>query len=306
MCVRPSLAAFGAAVLGALASSAVAGSSLLYEWNLIVLGDVTSTAETGGRAFVGGNLAGPASNWAYQLTPPAAWLGVDTLVVGGNITASNLNLQAGNLRLGGSPLGNINFNGGGHLISDPTVASQIPGMASELQATAASLAALETNSAVQIPQGQPGAAVFNAAPVNGLAVFSITADSLFSNGLVQQIELNANGAAAIVVNVLGSNVVFNSGNFVGAWQSEFARANVIWNFIDATSIDLQRQFNGAILSPNAHLTNVTNIDGSVFVGSFTQNGEVHLPNYTGYVPAPGAAFLVGVAAAITSRRRRAA
>lgn len=305
---RLSRLAFGAIILGAFASAASAGSSLLYEWNLISLGNVTSTSEVGGRSFIGGNLGGPASNWAYQLTPSSAWLGVDTLVVGGNITAGNLNIQAGNLRLGGTNSANLNFNGGGHLINDPSVPSQVPAVAAELNATQSSLAALAANSSVQLPGGQPAAAIFNANPVNGLAVFSVTASTLFSNPNVQQIELNANGAQAIVVNVIGTNVLFNSGNFVGAWQSQFARANVIWNFVDASSIDLQRQFNGAILAPNAHLSNITDIDGSVFVGSFTQNGEVHLPNYTGYVPAPSAALLLGVsgvAGGITARRRRA-
>jgi len=92
---------------------------------------------------------------------------------------------------------------------------------------------------------------------------------------------------------------------VGAFTTNFARANVIWNFVDATSITLQRGFSGAILAPNAHLTNVNDIDGSVFVGSFTQNGEVHLPNYTGVIPAPGAVALLGVAG-LLGRRRRAA
>lgn len=295
--------AFGAIVSATIASSVSA--SVLYDWNLVVLGNATSNSEVGGRAFIGGNLGGPASNWAYQLTPSSNWLGVDTLVIGGNITSSNLNIQAGNLRLGGNNSANLNFNGGGSLISDPTVSSQIPGIAGQLATAASSFASMTTNSTVQFPSGQPGAAVFNAAPVGGVAVFNIAASSLFSNNLVQQIELNANGAASIVVNVTGTSVNYNSGNFVGAFNSNFARANVIWNFIDASSITLDRNFSGAILAPNAHLTNSTDIDGSVFVGSFTQNGEVHLPNYTGVIPSPGALALLGLAA-VGARRRRGA
>ncbi|MBX3355483.1 MAG: choice-of-anchor A family protein [Phycisphaeraceae bacterium] len=290
----------------ACAMTMSASANVLYDWNLVVLGNLSSTSEVGGRAFIGGNLGGSASNWAYQLNPAVNWLGIDTLVVGGNITASNLNIQAGNLRLGGSSSANLNFNGGGSLILDPTVSSQIPGIAAQLTATSSALAALTTNSTVVTPGGQPGAAVFNANPVNGVAVFSVAASSLFSNGLVQQIELNANGASSIVVNVTGQNVLYNSGNFVGAFTSNFARANVIWNFVDATDINLQRGFNGAILAPNAHLTNINDIDGSVFVGSFSQFGEVHLPNYTGVIPAPGAALLLTAAGVLAGRRRRAA
>lgn len=288
-----------------LLAAASASADVLHDWNLMVLGNHTSNSEVEGRAFIGGNLGGPASNWAIGLTPPSAWLGVDTLVVGGNITAGNINLNAGNLRLGGSNSANLNFNGGGSLILDPTVSQQVPAFASQLAGHSSALAGLAANSTLALPNGQPGAATFNANPVGGVAVFNITGSSLFSNGLVQQIDLNVNGAASIVINVTGSSILYNGGNFVGAWNTNFARANVIWNFVDATNIQLDRAFNGALLAPNAHLTNSTNIDGSVFVSSFTQNGEVHLPNYTGVVPAPGAIALLG-AAGVLARRRRAA
>jgi choice-of-anchor A domain-containing protein len=82
------------------------------------------------------------------------------------------------------------------------------------------------------------------------------------------------------------------------------RATTIWNFSQATSLTIDRNFNGAILAPSAHLTNSTAIDGSVFVASMTQNGEVHLPGYTGVVPAPGTAVLAGLGGLIMAARRR--
>lgn len=304
------LSAVAPSALGVLAAAAAcaapAHASLLTEWNLVVTGNLYSTSEVGGRAFVGGNLSGPASNYAFSLQA-SQWAGVDTLVVGGNITATNINLQAGNLRVGGSVTGHVNFNGGGQLFQDAALPSTVPGVVAELQAASAGYKALSANSTAQIPSGQPGQVKFNASPVGGLAVFNVSGASVFSNPLTQSIDLNANGATAIVINVSGTTINFNSGNFVGSWNSAFARANVIWNFYEATSISLDRAFNGAILAPNALLTNNTNIDGSVFVGGFNQLGEVHLPNFTGYVvPAPAALVALGGLLVAAPRRRRTA
>jgi len=289
----------GIAAIG-LSTAASAG---LTQWNLVVNGDLFSNSEVEGTAFIGGNLSGPASNYATMLSP-AQFSGVDTLVVGGNITAGNINLQAGNARVGGTVSGNINFNGGGSLISDPGVSAIASQLAAEMASSSAFLQGLSSNSSVQIPGGQPGAAVFNAAPdANGVAVFNIDG-SFFSNSLIQQIDLNANGASSIVVNVTGSNINYNTGNFVGGWLANSVRATTVWNFFEATSIDMDRAFNGAILAPGAHLTNSTILSGAVWVDSFDQKGEVHLPFYTGVIPAPGVLAMLGGAMLFGSGRRR--
>jgi len=299
-----SLRLWGVGAACALGSSALA--SPLYDYNLVVLGDLFSTSEVDGTAFIGGNLSGPASNYATKLVPSGDWLGITTLSVGGNI-ASTINLQAGNLALGGMNNGTVNFNGGGRMIIDPTLGTQTGALAAQLQQTSSVLSGLTANSTVTGPGGSPSPVVFQAAPAGpqNLAVFSIDGNAIFSNPNTQQIELALNGADAIVINVSGTDIVFNSGNFVGSWLTPDVRARAIWNFYEAETITLDRNFNGAILAPLAHLTNSTDIDGSVFVGSFDQLGEVHLPMYTGIVPAPAGLALLGIAS-LTRRRRREA
>lgn len=295
---------FAAAVaVGAVAMSAQAG--VVNSWNLVVLNGWTNNSQdVEGNAFCGGNFTGGAPTIAKNLNA-AAYAGIDTLVVAGTTNVSNINLHAGNFSHGGSVTGNVNHNGGGTTHTDATLTARGQAMGAELIGLSNSLRNLAADSTAAFPSGQPGAVRYNATGgADGIAVFSVDAANVFNNNLIQQIELNVNGASQIVINVAGATVNFNNGNMVGAWSSAFARSNVIWNFYEATSINLDRNFNGALLAPLAHLTNSTAIDGSVFVSSFTQSGEVHLPFYTGTVPAPSALALMGIAAVASGRRRR--
>lgn len=297
-------AAAAALAVGMVASHAQAG--VVNDWNLIVTGNWNNASQdVEGNAFCGGNLTGGAPIIGTRLTP-AQWVGRDSLVVVGNTTVSNVNIQAGNFGRVGSLSGNVNHNGGGSTRVDPSLAATAVSIAAELASLSNTLRALPADSIAQTPSGQPAPVRYNATPgVDGIAVFHVSANAVFNSSLIQQIELNLNGAAEVVINVSGATVNFNNGNMVGEWTSAFARANVIWNFFEATSINLDRNFNGALLAPLAHLTNSTAIDGSVFVRSFDQRGEVHIPFYNGQVPAPGALALLGVSA-LAFRRRRSA
>ena len=294
-----------AAALAVGGVAVAAQASVINSWNLIVTGNwVNNSQDVEGNAFCGGNFSGGAPTIAKNLNA-AAWAGRDSLAVVGTTTVSHINLQAGNFARGGALIGNVNHNGGGTTRVDGTLAAQGAAIANELGVLSNSLRNLASDSTAVYPSGQPGAVRYNAnAGADGIAVFSVNALNVFNNNLIQQIELNINGASQIGINVAGTSVNFNNGNMVGSWTSAFARTNVIWNFFEATSIALDRNFNGAILAPLAHLTNSTAIDGSVFVRSFNQTGEVHLPFYGGNVPTPGTLALVGLAALATGRRRR--
>ena len=287
-----------------VAVASLAQANVVSSWNLIVLNNLQNNSQDiEGKAWVGGNFSGGSPTTAKNLAA-GAFAGQTTLAVVGNVTVSNVNHQAGNLRYGGSFSGNFNANGGGNRAQDASLAGQVATFTNDLNGLSQFYTTLATNSTASFPGSQPAAATYNASPVNGLAVFSVSAASAFNNSNIQQMNLNVNGAAAIVINVSGTTVNFTNGNMVGAWTSAFARANVIWNFYEATTINLDRNFNGALLAPKAHLTNTTAIDGSVFVKSFNQSGEVHLPGFTGFIPAPGSLALVGLAGLVAGRRRR--
>ncbi len=294
-------ASVGIAVAAVVAASAA--GSIVTQYNQVVLGNLQTGQDTEGRAYVGGNLSGSAMQFGTKLLPRTAWLGVDVLQVGGNISVNNLHMEAGNLHRTGTRGGTVDFNGGGHEIVDGGPLGLLGAYTSDLTSLSSSLDGLATDSTVQIPSGQPGPLKFIATPgADGVAVFRIAASDL-SSSLVQQIELSGS-ATSIIVNVTGGSMNFNQGNFVGNWLNAGVRATTMWNFVGATSIQLDRNWNGAILAPLASLTNTTAIDGSVFVKSMTQNGEVHLPGYTGYVPSPGTVALGTMGLLLAGRRRR--
>ena len=292
-----------AATLAVLASAVAARADLINDYNLIVIGSLTSSTEVEGRTFVGGSLTTGASNYGVALTPASAYLGVDVLTVGGNLNGGNVQLNAGNLRLGGARTGNLNLNGGGVQINDPTVPGLVAGYQSQLISTSNFLAALAANSVVTLPGGQPAPAVFNCTPnAQGVAIFTVNA-SVLSNSNVQRMDLHLNGATSVIINVVGASATYNAGDMAADFTAANA-SHILWNFNTATSVNTQRQFFGALLAPGAALSNSTTIVGSVAVASFNQNGEVHVPNYTGYLPTPGAAGLLALGGLAAGRRRR--
>lgn len=296
------LCAFAALCAAGLAVSAEA--SPLTDWNLVVFGNLDSTTEVEGRTLVGGTLSGSASNYGIRLTPASSYLNTDVLVVGGNLTAGNVQMQAGNLRLGGSRSGNVNFNGGGHQINDAAASIIASSARTDLLATSAYLHGLAATNSVALPSGQPSGVTFNAIPGSGgVAVFNVSGAALLSSSLVQQIDLQMGSATSIIINVSGTTVNYNGGNMVGGFNATVA-SHVLWNFYEATSVNIDRQLFGAVLAPLAHLTNSTTIVGTTVADSFTQRGEVHIPNYSGFVPSAGTSGLLVMGMVAGSRRRR--
>jgi choice-of-anchor A domain-containing protein len=260
----------------------------------------------------------------------SSYAGSNAFIVGGTISG-NLNGEAvkvkgGNVLLAGdnpNPSGNpngyvVSLTGGGTITTNspdaPTLLSQA---AAEMTAYSNYYAGLLTNSTVTVTTDHPpGPVTFNAmanAP-GGIAVFSVDA-SLFSDGNSQNYFLNtAAGDTTYIINVTGTSVNFSQGNFQSGFQS--TNANILFNFINATSITGSNNVYGTILAPLATVTNFSTQQGGLFVANFTQTQEVHLPTFAGAapppaVPEPSSLALVtiglpaGVLFALRQRRRAA-
>lgn len=340
------LAAGVAALIGSsvtFASSMVAGTDVLRTYNLVVLGDLTSSSEVQGRTFVGGDLNGNSSNYQVQpVTPSSGGTPGLTVVgdvnggtknlnnasgaiIGGNVNSGfNLNGAAQTVQVGGS-IKNTNVNNNtvtsGLAANNPAFAQDLAQQKSLIETSMTglsySLSKQEANSRFSI-SGNTG--TFDAQPdAKGVAVFNISAADLDRIG---EIKFNLNGSDTAIVNVSGAAIKLND-NFLGGTQN--LGEHVIWNFQDAKSLSLTTAWGGSLLAPSAAATTGNYIQGSAVFGSLVQNGAMRIGTYAGSyyppsnpgtpgdgssggtaVPEPGMLGLFGLAVAILLFRRRRA
>lgn len=293
---------FGVAAVAACALAASAQAGFINDWNLMVFGNHQISSNVEGSVMVRGTLSGT-GDIGTRLTPSGNFAGQTTLLVGGNVSVGNIQLQAGNLRHGGTFSGNVNFNGGGNRASSATALATANAAYAEITGISSFLAGQTPTSTVSIP-GSPQAVTFVAQPrPDGVAIINIPG-ALLSSGNVQNFDLNFNGATSVIFNVTGGSISISGGNFIGALANSNNASRILWNFHQAGSINVQRTFTGAFIAPNADVTSTSTIVGVTAVNNFTQNAQVHVPLYTGYIPAPGAMALLAVGGIVAGRRRR--
>ncbi|MDX1995470.1 MAG: choice-of-anchor A family protein, partial [bacterium] len=277
-----------------------AGAGWMGQYNLIVTDDLSTNSDVENRTFVGDDfIGGSSANFGLNL-PNNFSATTPMLEIAGTVNSGNpVNVNAGSVRVAlgntvvfSSPNVGYDINGrrfnvnsgnsGGNAAVDnnlPTKATQI---ASDLASFSSALAGLTANNTATIPNGQPGPLIFNVTTVNanGVAVFNVSGANVFNNNKVQQIEINNQvGATAIVINVTGASINWTDGSKVGSWLTgQTGRAQTLWNFHQATSINLNsKNFMGALLAPNAVVTTSANIDGAAAVKSLTTTSELHQP-----------------------------
>jgi choice-of-anchor A domain-containing protein len=301
-------------LIGILAATLAAGSvpslataDFIHDYNLIVTGTLTTKGgEVQGRAAVGTLEVINATNFAFQ--NPSNYAGSYGLVVGTAITGTDHNpnevkVKGGDALLPSNPFNVVGISGGGTIFTGPgsaaAAAQLLHDAGIEMNAYSHIYAAMAANSTVAGPiNGQPGPVYFNAtanAP-DGIAVFNIDA-SLFSSNTSQSYQLNtAAGDSTYIINVSGTSVNFNQGNFLSGFNlGGKGNPNVLFNFYEATSIIAQQNFYGAVLAPLATVTSLNTQEGSLFVKNLTMSKEVHLPQFTGSpvsVPEPSSLLLI--------------
>jgi choice-of-anchor A domain-containing protein len=231
--------------------------------------------------------------------------GAGASYVGGNSKGINYDNQAqivgslaGNLNKGGS-VGSLadsgsHVNGGGltqasvNYIATTRAAASSTDFGTVLGDMSTSLSHVKGNSLVTFnSQG----AVFNATPVNGVAVFDLTAlanplnlsDKRQLDDLVfgsSSIKFNLNGATTVIINSdnksISTNANFSNASAVGS--------KLLWNLYDATSVSIGTQWGGSVLATDASFTNGNSIEGGVYAASFVQRGEIHQVAFGGVIP----------------------
>jgi choice-of-anchor A domain-containing protein len=247
---------------------------IMANYNLVTKGNATTQSDIEGSAVIGGNFTGATmfGNSSRKPTNPQ-------LDVFGTLSG-NLNVNGGLVDYAGEAPGtHINLNGGA-TSQVGNFTNTISDLTTPLSQLSASLASLTANSTIVTGSSK---ANFVAAPVNGTAVFSLTASQLQTDLNNNSVSFTQNGAKAIIVNVTGNFTDPSSSNW-----SPPAQQDVIFNFIDATSASISvENWEGSILAPNASVTIAGgNIEGFVYANSFNGGGELHNDPFTGILPAP--------------------
>ena len=118
------------------------------------------------------------------------------------------------------------------------------------------------------------------------AVADITAAQLASGTFNLPTYATSTNGKTLIINVSGSSVTFGA-NEVG--NGSLVQQNIIWNFMDATTINVNTAIYGSILAPKATINGNSPINGSVVAKVFQSSGEVHLGTFngnTGFLVAP--------------------
>ena len=318
-------------------------------FNMILSGSLTTGTETEGAVVIGGSITG-ATHFCFNgcagdvgpVTPGGPSYGAVTVYgnVNNNITMTNGDIKVGgniasgatiemshngNAYVGGSNAGEISdgnlyvtgANTGtvqngtaytGQPLSTTFPYSSYAGtFGNPLADLSTTLATLNPNLVIS---SNPGSNyVFNATPtlINGVlvTVYQISA-SLLSN--MQNIAgFNLNGADVVIVNVLGSTTSLpNLNNFAGA-------SAVIWNMPNETGGLSLSAWSGALLAPEAAVTNGGIMTGTLVAASLNQDAELHSQVFSGNldflnttnVPEPpGWAVLAGMLPVLALLRRR--
>jgi choice-of-anchor A domain-containing protein len=279
-------------------------------------GNVTGNANMNGGNYdilVGGNLGGnPTVN------------GGNTLRVGGNVSGV-LSMNGGTAQLGGTP-GGLNNNSGSYQSGlgasfasglASTVTDKTTQVIADVKALSSTLAGLTVINPSTVTSNSQTLFLNAVDGGGGFALFNL--DSSVFGSLTKIDYLFADSTLPIIVNVTGAaNLTFGlepTGSNTSALNQQ-----IIWNFVDATSLNITKLFHGSVLAPNATLYNHTPIEGSVVAKNFIQDGEVHLGTYNGNgsfltpppaaVPEPASwAMMIaglGSVGALLRRRTRAA
>jgi choice-of-anchor A domain-containing protein len=327
------LLTLAAALAGSAHAAALTAQQVIEQFNLVTLGDVVSNSHVDGRSFIGGTVTGGEFAGHPNDIQSSAYAGLTVVgnadqvkvnsngaVIEGSLSGSTINsgttavlTNASNNTFNGSyyiagSKSNNNYNG--------SALSQAPSTVAAASSTdfGAVVAGLSSQLSQQLSSGSSvsfsgGKAIFNAvANSDGLAVFDLTAidTQVFGYG---EFEFNWNGASTVVFNVDETSLTLSS-NFL-AGSAAVAGTKAVWNFYNATSLTVDRQFGGVILAPNAVLTNHQNIEGTVLVKQLNQDAEIHSAYFSGNVsavpePQTYALMLAGLAGlGWLAKRRRA-
>jgi choice-of-anchor A domain-containing protein len=234
----------------------------------------------------------------------------------------------GNAYAPGASNSNFYFNDQGKLVNTTLTGSSalinFSSLSSEMLKESSYLAGLTANGIIESGSkvgGNPSWLVLDGTNTT-LDVFNLTA-AQFDGGGGSQLDFVVPTTATVIVNVAGTSLTLNSGSPIlvnGQQESDTNNDNdmILFNFSQAATVNLDAQFDAAMLAPMATLTSTANsqIGGTLIVAAVGATGEVHNNEFQGklptppvvYTPEPGTLALMGTGilglAGLIRRKRR--
>ncbi|CAF4019041.1 unnamed protein product, partial [Adineta steineri] len=276
-------------------------ASSMSQYNVITLEDLYTTSDIELTTICCGNLLSGAT-FANQLSSP--WdATVPVLEVNGLLMGSGtMNIQKGSVCLG-SYLSNsiinqtstlysitntqcqftMNGGTGAAVRSCSTLQNKCNQIKSSVINLSQTLCALSPNNMIQTVPNQQNVLNFNVSNCdsNGVAVYNISSTKIF-NSVAQNVMMTAPNPNVkfVVINVYDGTINWSSGNLQSPWfqsPSSLDISQVIWNFCQATTVNLGFNIRGGVLAPYATITTNVNIDGACACKSLHTQAEVHHP-----------------------------
>ncbi len=278
------------------------------DYNAIIFGNATADGgDIEGRAAVAGNFTASSFSVGYYAKPDKSKY---SLVVGGDLDAKwNWPVCNGNTAYGHDLVGKPSTNG------DYTISKAKPvdfqAVKKEMQSASTYLASLSGNGTVSFNGHNTLSLTGTDANLN---VFNIGADQLANWYGVTDRQITAPAGSTVIINVSG-----NGGSLAnGLALNGTSMSKVIFNYYQASSLEVRLALTGSLLAPN---TNVTFKSGSVNGIGVVNNsdqlwgGEYHIAKgFDGRVPqmpsVPEPASLLAICIGLGSlipmlRRKRA-
>ena len=300
-------------ITAAVMFSAITHAGPLNDYNLILFGDLntSSNVKVYGKALIGGDLKS-SGEFGSHLTD-ASFNATNNVEVIGNVSSQNLTIQNGYLGYGGTKtIGNLNCNESG--IAQNSCVRTLDDVGAVSSMLEGFYDALSAESDFYRGFAQTGNVSGTQLSYSGLAtdlvVFNVAGSELFANNANWQLDFG--DAANVVINVSGTDLV-NPGsvNLSGSGFTSSTYSNILWNFYEATTLNLANGWKGNVLAIDADVKIANDIDGSLAAKSYDGRGQIHHYYWdytppTTEVPETGtlALLLTGLGLLGFSRRRR--
>lgn len=248
------------------------------------------------EAIVGGNASSVGINLGSASSAK--------LMVGGTFDAQNFNPSSKKTATYGTSASNVQvqdkayikvdatLKAGGTKDAKATIANVTASVASQMTTLSQILGALTPNATLNSANQNDIHFTFSASANTGdFAVANISASQLASGTFVMPTYA---AGKTLIVNVSGSSATIGA-NMTGSNSTlSAAQSNIIWNFTDATTVNVNTAIYGSVLAvaqktvgsttTYATVSGNSPINGSVVTQVFNSNGEVHLGTFSGKTP----------------------